>query len=310
MSSSKYKIPFIKTIEAFFAAYKLGKPLHADVMCMRLEDQPDEKLIHMPAYKAGFFRIIHFTKPGLQFKAGEKKHDISSNCICFTYPGKTESWKRLNKLYGTVIYFSSEFLGLQALGKDIEKEYPFFKEEAELVLLLTDEESEEIKRIADEMIAEMHADAIDKIDLIKNELPLYLFKIKRLYNKKISSLSIEEKAYKGLLQRFKKELDAYIQELLSGKKAITPTVSLIAKRLFINSNYLNSVIKEVTGKTASEFIQEKILLHAKLYLLHSNLGVAEIAYMLGFENVSYFNRLFKKSVDMTPTAYREAYIEK
>ncbi|TAH05800.1 MAG: hypothetical protein EAZ16_01390, partial [Sphingobacteriales bacterium] len=218
MSSSKYKIPFIKTIEAFFTAYKLGKPLHSDVMCMRLEDQPDEKLIHMPVYEAGFFRIIHFTKPGLKFKAGEKKHEISSNCICFTYPGKTESWKRSDKLYGTVIYFSPEFFGMHAIGKDIEKEYPFFNEEAELVLLLNNDESEEIKRLADDMISEIYSDAIDKIDLIKKELPLYLLKIKRLYNKRINSLSVEEKAYNGLFHRFKKELDAYLQELLSGKE--------------------------------------------------------------------------------------------
>ena len=52
-----------------------------------------------------------------------------------------------------------------------------------------------------------------------------------------------------------------------------PTVARIAKELHVNSNYLNSVIKQLTGKTASAHIQEKIVLEAKAFLANTDLQV-------------------------------------
>lgn len=100
-----------------------------------------------------------------------------------------------------------------------------------------------------------------------------------------------------------------MQQLTAQKKKATPTVSLIAKQLFVNPNYLNGLIKSLTGKTASSHIQEKILLEAKSFLLHTDLQVSEIAYKLGFENTSYFNRFFKKNTKLTPTAYRKEFVK-
>jgi AraC-like DNA-binding protein len=159
------------------------------------------------------------------------------------------------------------------------------------------------------MIEEIYSNRIDKHDMIKKILHIYLHKIKRIYNKKINSLTVEEKKSKTLFNRFRREVDEYMQQLTSQKKVLTPTVSLIAKQLFVNANYLNSIIKSLTGKTASAHIQEKILLEAKSFLLHTNLQVSEIAYKLGFENASYFNRFFKKNTHLTPTKYRKEFVK-
>lgn len=309
MPISGSHIPFIKTIDNFFSVYGLGKPLHPEIMCMRLEDQPDEKLMHMPLYRANFFRIIHFTKANLHFTSGEKHHDVVSNCVCFTYPGKMESWTRSERLYGTVVYFTSAFSGLDITRPEFDTDYPFFNFDSELVLLLTEDEANELKPLSNEMIEEMYSNSVDKLDMIKKILHIYLHKIKRIYNKKINNFTVEEKKSKTLFNRFRREVNDYIQQLTSQKKMTTPTVSLIAKQLFVNSNYLNSSIKNLTGKTASAHIQEKILLEAKSFLLHTNLQVSEIAYKLGFENASYFNRFFKKNTNLTPTEYRKEFVK-
>jgi len=308
MSVSNSHIPFINTIQDFFSVYGLGKPLHPEIMCMRLEEQPEEKLLHMPLYRANFFRIIHFTKAMLHFASGEKHHDVVSNCVCFTYPGKMESWTRSERLYGTVIYFTAPFSGLDITRPDFDKDYPFFNFDAELVLLLTEDEANELKICSNEMIEEIYSNSSDKLDMIKKILHIYLHKIKRIYNKKISHFTLEEKKSKTLFNRFRRELDDYIQQLTAQKKMATPTVSLIAKQLFVNANYLNGIIKSLTGKTASVHIQEKILLETKSFLLHTDLQVSEIAYKLGFENTSYFNRFFKKNTNLTPTEYRKKFV--
>lgn len=48
MPKSIEHIPFLESIGEFFRVYGLGVPLHPEIMCMKLEDQPDEKLMHMP----------------------------------------------------------------------------------------------------------------------------------------------------------------------------------------------------------------------------------------------------------------------
>ena len=310
MSKPNSHIPFIQTIDDFFKVYGLGKPLHPEIMCMKLEDQPDEKLMHMPLYRANFFRVIHFTNSNLSFTSGEKQHDLVTNCICFTYPGKMESWTRTERLYGTVVYFTPAFAALDITRPDFDREYPFFNYDSELMLTLTEDEADEIKQQADEMIEEMYSDAFDKLDLIKKILLIYLHKIKRIYNKKVNSLPAEVKTSKTLFNRFRKEVDDYMQQLTAQKKMETPTVSLIAKQLFVNANYLNSIIKNLTGKTASAHIQEKLLLEAKSFLLHTDLQVSEIAYKLGFENTSYFNRFFKKNTALTPMEYRKQFVKR
>jgi AraC-like DNA-binding protein len=310
MYKTNSHIPFIQTINDFFKVYGLGKPLHPEIMCMKLEDQPDEKLMHMPLYRANFFRVIHFTNSNLSFTSGEKQHDLVTNCICFTYPGKMESWTRTERLYGTVVYFTPAFAALDITRHDFDREYPFFNYDSELMLTLTEDEGDEIKQQADEMIEEMYSDAFDKLDLIKKILLIYLHKIKRIYNKKVNSLPAEVKTSKTLFNRFRKEVDDYMQQLTAQKKMETPTVSLIAKQLFVNANYLNSIIKNLTGKTASAHIQEKLLLEAKSFLLHTDLQVSEIAYKLGFENTSYFNRFFKKNTALTPMGYRKQFVKR
>jgi AraC-like DNA-binding protein len=178
------------------------------------------------------------------------------------------------------------------------------------VLLLTEDEANELKPLSDEMIEEMYSNSVDKLAMIKKILHIYLHKIKRIYNKKINNFTVEEKKSKTLFNRFRREVNDYIQQLTSQRKMTTPTVSLIAKQLFVNSNYLNSSIKNLTGKTASAHIQEKVLLEAKSFLLHTDLQVSEIAFKLGFENTSYFNRFFKKSTNLTPTEYRKEFVKR
>jgi len=300
-------IPFLETITDFFKVYGIGEPLHPDLMCIRLQEQPDARLMHMPLYRSGFFRVIHFFDDNLQFTANEKKVPILSNCLCFSYPGKLESWERRGRLHGHVIYFSGLFAELDVTHTHFDEEYPFFSFDDELMIQLDHKEADELKMVSEEMIQEMYSSHSDKIGLLKKILPVYLYKIRRIYNTQINRLPAEIKANKALFNRFRKETDFYFRALANQQKMVMPSVSLIADLLGVNPNYLNGIIKGFSGKTASSYLQNKMVLEAKSYLLHSDLQVAEIAYRLGFENLPYFNRFFKKHTNCTPVAFRKQY---
>src|SRR5688572_27898874 len=133
----KSHIPYLETITQFFKIYGLGTPLYPEIMCMRLEDQPDTKLMHMPLSRVNFFRVLLFKNANLNFNyAGESVQTVE-NCLCFSYPGKLESWTRSGRLFGYVVYFTSAFAEVDPTSKAFDLDYPYFNFDADQMIILT-----------------------------------------------------------------------------------------------------------------------------------------------------------------------------
>lgn len=79
-------IPILNSIAAFFKVYGLGEPVDNEVMCMRLEDQPDKRLMSMPLCRTNFYRIIHLTSENLFHIHENKKTELQTNTLIFSYP--------------------------------------------------------------------------------------------------------------------------------------------------------------------------------------------------------------------------------
>ena len=77
-----------------------------------------------------------------------------------------------------------------------------------------------------------------------------------------------------------------------------------AAMLHISPNHLNKSVKTATGKSPSRWIDEAIVLEAKVLLYQSQYAIGDIATELGLEDPSYFSRLFKKYEGITPQAFR------
>ena len=77
-----------------------------------------------------------------------------------------------------------------------------------------------------------------------------------------------------------------------------------AEYLNISTPYLNECVKNVTGHPVSYHIQQRVILEAKRLLYHSNKSIKEIAGELGYDDYSYFTRLFVKVTGMTPVTFR------
>jgi AraC-like DNA-binding protein len=82
------------------------------------------------------------------------------------------------------------------------------------------------------------------------------------------------------------------------------SASDFANQLNVHVNHLNRAIKETTQKTTTQIISERILQESKILLRHSHWNVSEIAYALGFTEVTHFNNFFKKKVNTSPLKFR------
>jgi AraC-like DNA-binding protein len=67
---------------------------------------------------------------------------------------------------------------------------------------------------------------------------------------------------------------------------------------------LNRAVKENTDKTTSQIIADRILRESKILLKRSAWNVSEIAYALGFTEVTHFNNFFEKHVQLSPLKFR------
>lgn len=78
-----------------------------------------------------------------------------------------------------------------------------------------------------------------------------------------------------------------------------------ASCLHVSRVYLNEAVKAVTGMSVGAFIRNHVILNAKRMLVYTDLDVNEIAENLGYEDYSYFSRLFRKETGMTPSEFRK-----
>ncbi|MBW3524354.1 AraC family transcriptional regulator [Chryseobacterium sp. NKUCC03_KSP] len=99
------------------------------------------------------------------------------------------------------------------------------------------------------------------------------------------------------------------KSLLENQFLIEKNPKFYAEQLNITTSYLNECAKKATGETLSYHIQQRIILEAKRLLFHSSKSVKEIAYQLGYEDYSYFSRLFIKATGMTALTFRKKSFE-
>lgn len=97
------------------------------------------------------------------------------------------------------------------------------------------------------------------------------------------------------------------RKLVKKNYVIEKSPAAYAALLNLSLAYLNECVKEVTGKPVGYWIQHEILLEAKRLLAYTTLSIKEIAYKLGYDDHTYFSRLFNKATDTTAARFRKDY---
>lgn len=87
----------------------------------------------------------------------------------------------------------------------------------------------------------------------------------------------------------------------------TITLNETAKEVFLSPYYFSKLFKAETGITFIAYINQQKMIHATDLLRHSDLSIKDIAKSLGFTQMSYFSRTFKKEYGVTPKDYRSSH---
>lgn len=79
----------------------------------------------------------------------------------------------------------------------------------------------------------------------------------------------------------------------------------VAEKFYLSKSYICRIFKEVTGYTVSEYLNIHRIRKAKRYLEETDMSISEIAHVLGYESLTYFERMFKHYMTLPPLKYRK-----
>ncbi|WP_413375815.1 response regulator transcription factor [Alkalihalobacillus sp. 1P02AB] len=117
---------------------------------------------------------------------------------------------------------------------------------------------------------------------------------------------------RGVIDYVKSEGKSERQEIWEAKKYVEThineriTMESVAQHLFMNPSHFSRIFKKETNETFIEYVTKLKMKKAVDYLKNTNSTVEEISYKLGYENTSYFIKLFKKTNLLSPLEYRKA----
>ncbi|MFS2188440.1 helix-turn-helix domain-containing protein [Mucilaginibacter sp. Mucisp84] len=233
---------------------------------------------------------------------GRANYDYQEGTLVFFSPGQVAGVQKeeLFQPSGHALVFHPDFIKGTSLGKHIQ-DYGFFSYKVNEALHLSERERKIVLDSFSKIRYELEH-AIDKHSkkLVVSTIELFLDYCVRFYDRQFIT---RDEAHRGLLERF----EAFLNEYLSSDKLQTiglPTVAYCADGLNLSANYFGELIKKETGKSAHEYIQEKVIDLAKEKIFDPNKSVSEIAYELGFKYPQHFTRLFKKQTGSSPLEYR------
>jgi len=251
----------------------------------------------------GLYCIFLKDVKGCDLRYGQSYYDYQEGTLVFVAPGQLMVIETDGQVYqpkGYALVFHPDLIHGTSLGRSIH-EYNFFSYNANEALHLSERERQVVLDCFSKISFELQQN-IDKHSkkLIASNIELFLNYCDRFYDRQFIT---RDHVNKGILEKFEEILNSYFTSDKPQNLGL-PSVAYCADALHLSANYFGDMIKKETGKSAKEYIQNKIIDVAKNKTFDSNKTVNEIAYELGFKYPQHFTRLFKNVTGSTPNEYR------
>jgi len=254
---------------------------------------PDSKEVERSHRDNGYLFILQ-EKGSTNIEIDFQKHIIEASSIIYIHP---------NQVHRVIAFNNATTCSWIITAENLQPEFLKLLEDITPanVLPLTTETLAVISEAASMCI---------KLSARKHE-KLYDFILKESCNTLVVlviSQYLAESKPTGYYSRFEVTTKAFKSALERDFKTVK-SPSKYARYLNISTPYLNECVKVSTGHSVSQHIQQRIVLEAKRLLYHSNKSVKEIAVELGYDDYSYFTRLFVRINGMTPLTFRSKNFE-
>lgn len=254
----------------------------------------------LPYRKRDYYKITLLLDKG-RIHYADKVIDIPKPALVFSNPQIPYTWEHVESIKsGVFCIFNQHFF--HNFGK--LDQYSVFQPNGSHVFELTDQQIEYASQIFGKMTEEIASEYIHKYDVLRNlvfELLHFAMKMQPVTGINKPRINASQRIATLFLELVERQFP--IDENHPNIKL--RSASDFANQLNVHVNHLNRAVKEITQKTTTQIIAERILQEAKIMLKQSNWNISEIAYSLGFQEVTHFNNFFKKHTELSPVKFRK-----
>lgn len=227
-------------------------------------------------------------------EVGEKTYFVQADDLVVIPAGQMFKVRYYEKSQGFMGGFHTHCIMEGDSQESAMARFPFLRVWGSPKIILGSVASERINALF-ERLCEENSMSVPNKEIIRVYLTAVLVEADSLYNK---NAALNNSSGEQMCNRF---LDMLFH---TAETSVKQPVSEYAARLNITPNHLNKVIRGVTGKSPSEWIEESIMVRAKMLLRNTSKPLNDIASELGIHDQSYFARRFKRHEGLTPTQYR------
>ena len=297
------KIIHVNSISEVHDFFGFPKPKHPLVSVLPIDERMTKFDYGDLNYTYCFYQIS--LKAGIQgtLSYGRNSYDFNEGTITFIKPNqlvKVENSADYQGGSGWTLIFHPDLIRKSELGKTIEN-YSFFNYEVNEALHLSEEEKKSLTELANKIEKEYQQN-IDRHsqEIIIANIEMILKYCKRYYDRQFYTRT---NLNQDIVTKFENVIREYYSSDQPFENGIL-SVKYCAQQLTMSPNYFGDLIKNETGRSAKDHIQEYIIEKAKTKIIGTNQSISEIAFSLGFEFPQGLNRLFKAKTGMSPKKYR------
>ncbi|MES2559485.1 MAG: AraC family transcriptional regulator [Bacteroidota bacterium] len=296
------EIPFYQNIsEAFLKTRNIET--HPHFVVINYEHVAHKINFQTHSFRLNAYLVCLVTDGEYQFMIDEREYTFKRGSLFFLSPWHTRSYL-INKAWkGYLVAFTPHFLSQYAGGTDINN-FAFFTPGKSVVLSLEEEKINELASLLQLMETENKEPTEHKHQLLYHYTHILLHKCERILHQTGTDTIL---AGDEVLARFYGCVHEYFMGLTDNRTTPPLSINVIADRMHLHPHYLSDIVKQKTGRTATQLIRERTAFEAQQLLLHTSKSISEIAYHLRFEDNSNFTKFFKSQLQVTPKEFRERH---
>ena len=249
-------------------------------------------------HRHDFYQIFWMRHQARLFNIDFHHFPIETDALVFVPPGAGHNFGEVKAAEGFILSFQEDFLEGEGHSVDLFAECPpLDPAQSRTVLAVPASSVNIVQGYCTRMFEELREKREGYRTVAAALLRLLLVEIRRCLSNQPAPSFFHK--YSSLTARFLRMLNARPYQLT--------TASEVAKFLGVSRSWLNQLVRMETGKNLTDHLRSRLILESKRLLAHSDLNVSEIAYQLGFEDPSYFTRLFRQVAGQSPREFREEY---
>ena len=247
----------------------------------------------VPPVRATGHSCLFLTSGTARLRIGPEAYTIQPGEVLLVRAGQVHSFEPGDVNTGFILRFTDDFLvGTPGPGQG-PATFAFLQFWGNPLGQLDAQTADFVAHDMRRLLVEYSAHQLQRPDLLRAYLLALLHEMSGAY---ATEAPTAPTAAASLTNRFK--------QLVAQSLAAAYRISDYAALLHVTPNHLTKCVRAVTGKSPSKWVEESRLLEAKALLFQSDLSIGEIALQVGIGDASYFSRLFKQQVGVTPQVFR------